>query len=73
MDNNCNNLVIDIEGGAGAGYFGGSHRAMQEQEDCGFPDDVNGHHFGLDGQEDKGEAKQTQLKAELLVYREMCR
>ena len=46
---------------------------MQEQEDCGLPDDVNDHHFGLDDQEDEGEAKRTQLKAELLVYREMCR
>lgn len=49
--------MIDIEGGAEAGYFGGSHRAVQEQEDCGLPDDVNEHHFGLDGQEDKREAK----------------
>ena len=46
---------------------------MQEQEDHGLPDDANEYHFGLDGQEEQGEAKRTQLKAELLVYREMCR
>ena len=48
--------MIDIDGGAG-GYFGGAHRAAQEQEDHGLPDDANEYHFGLDGQEEQGETK----------------
>lgn len=66
------NLVIDVEGGAGAGYFGGVHGVAEERDDRGLADDADEHNFGLDGQEDEGEAKRTRLKAELLVYREMC-
>jgi len=64
------NLVIDVEGGSGAGYFESIHGRAEEQEDRGLANDP-GNHKQMVMIEEAGEAKWSQLKAQLLAYKEM--
>lgn len=64
------NLVIDVEGGSGAGYFESIHGRAEEQEDRGLADDPGNHNTDGDDEE-AGEAKRSRLKAQLLAYKEM--